>query len=113
MEGESEGDYWIPSYLLRGLDAGNIVYFSVTFICCVILMRQYQLFLPLSRHIIWWIGMCQSMGYISRVVCLGLFLFFFWTGLYIPIPFSLLGSVVPDHDSGYMDTRICPSIVIV
>ena len=37
-----------------------------------VLMRRYQFFLLWSRYLMWWIGVWKSMGFISRVVCLGL-----------------------------------------
>ena len=38
--------------------------------------------------------------------------FFFWTGLCVPIECSLLGGGLPSQNSGYMDTRLCPSSVL-
>ena len=40
-------------------------------------------------------------------------LILFWTGLCGPIVCSLLVGIVTAHNSGYKDTRLCPSIVLV
>ena len=57
-------------------------------ISLTILIRRNQFFLPRSRYLIWWRGVCWSMGYMGRAVYNGLVCVRLWSWHQVSVPWS-------------------------